>query len=608
MTKAIRKLPWPAAAAKPAGEAGKGARFRFGAPVPAAAGCVLGRSAVRALDAATIEAGTPALELMERAGAAIARALVRFAPPPALASRLETEMGDGIDGVRPPGAGQRPGLLVLAGSGNNGGDGFVVARLLAAAHWRCTVALCAGEPRQGGEAATNLDRWRRSGGRVIDLAAANAALDSAAPQFEIVLDALLGTGLDRAVDASLADLIHRLNCGSGPSRPLVVAVDIPSGLCADSGKPLGCAVRAAVTIALGAYKPGLFIGQGPDYAGRVEVADIGLLAPSRAGLQPVALALDAFTTAGALTAPPPMSHKGSRGHVLVVAASRGKSGAGVLCARAALRSGAGLVTLAVPRSQQPIVATSLAEVMTAALEEDESGSFSKFCAGEIEKLLEIANSVVFGPGAGTGEGAEAALRVILEKARGPVVLDADALNVAARLGAEFHRLLAVRASRSLAGVVLTPHPGEMAKLTASTTVEVQASRLEMATKLAKSCGCTVVLKGPGTIVTDGTSSAFNTSGNAGMATAGMGDVLAGVIGALAARCADTLDAAGLGVYAHGVAGDICARTIARTCTERAAAGGRRAGAPATGAAQAAGFLAGEVADALPTALVGGICA
>lgn len=569
-------LPWPATAA------GR------------AAASVLSRSDVRMLDSATIAAGTAALELMERAGAAIAQALVQ---------RRGLPRG-GCSGS------ERPRLLVLAGSGNNGGDGLVVARLLTRMHWLCTVALCAGEPRGDGEAAVNLQRWQSMGGRVIDLHAARAMLAAETPPFDVVLDALLGTGLERPVESSLADIIHHINCEPSGRRPFdVVAVDIPSGLDADSGRPLGVAVRADATVALGAYKPGLFVGCGPDYAGRLLGADIGLLAPSHAGLQALGLALDRRSTAGALAPPSPLAHKGSRGHVLVIAGSRGKSGAAVLCARAALRSGAGLVTLALPESQQAIAAASLAEVMTASLPEDKTGAFAEACSETMQALIESADSVVFGPGVGTGKGAAAVLRVVLAAARGPVVLDADALNLLAAAGAERRGMLADRVSRGLGQVVLTPHPGEMARLVAKTTAEVQAARLEMAVNLAKSEGCVVVIKGAGTIVTDGSRTAFNTSGNAGMACAGMGDVLAGVVAALAARCEHTLDAACLAVYAHGVAGDLCAYGS----SEEADSNGGTGRAPSAQwprlarSRVEAGFLAGEVADALPAAL-GRICA
>ncbi len=561
---------------------------------PPAAASVLGRDDVRALDAATIATGTPALELMERAGAAIARELA------------------GIGGLTAKMDSRRPRLLVLAGCGNNGGDGFVVARLLARTHWRCTVALCAGEPRAGGEAAVNLDLWRRSAGRVIDICAAREAIESAEPQFDLILDALLGTGLDRPVDAALADIIHRLNFRAlRPRPPTVVAVDIPSGLCADSGLALGCAVRASATVALGAYKTGLFVGEGPDYAGRLLVADIGLLPPFEAGVSTAGLALDALSTAGSLAAPSPMAHKGSRGHVLVVAGSRGKSGAAVLCARAALRGGAGLVTVAVPQSQQAVVAASIAEVMTAALPEDEAGAFSEACADRLDALIEVADSIVFGPGAGTGPGAAALLRAILTKARCPVVLDADGLNLGCLLGRDERRRLSVaRASQAMGPVVLTPHPGEMGRLVEASTAEVQASRLEYAAKFAKSEGCVVVLKGAGTIVTDGVRTAFNTSGNAGMAAAGMGDVLAGVVGALAARCPDIVDAACLAVYSHGVAGDFCAYGRAASTGAALRLGFEEdfdVARNVVGSRLLAGFLAGEVADAIPAALAG-LCA
>ena len=522
-----------------------------------ASAAVLGREAMRDLDARTIAAGTPSIELMERAGLATA-------------DFLSDPSATGI--VLPADERTPRRLLVLAGSGNNGGDGFVVARLLASRRWRCTVALIGREPRAGGDAATNLAEWRRIGGRVVDREEALALLAEGGAGFDLGLDAIFGTGLDREVRGPDAEFIHRLNQSGLP----VVSVDIPSGLCCDTGNPLGVAVRARATLTIGAAKPGLFLGEGPEHAGRVRIADIGLLPPEE--MDRFDFVLDGATTSGCLPRLSPMAHKGSRGHVVIVAGSRGKSGAAVLAARGALRAGAGLVTVAAVAEVQAAVAAALPEAMTQVLAATPEGELSAAGLEGLRLALAVADAVVIGPGLGTGEGADAALREAIV-CPAPLVIDADGLNVLAAWPEDSRRsLFQARAASGAAAPILTPHPGEMSRLVGLPTLEVQQSRAELASRLSKSLDSVVVLKGAGTVVSWAGRSAFNTSGNAGMATGGMGDVLAGLCGALVARLGDPFEAAALAVHVHGLAGDRLAESMGP------------------------GFLAGELADLLPAVL------
>lgn len=521
---------------------------------------VLSRQAVRDLDAATIAAGTPSRVLMERAGAALADFLCDGAAC-AVEAVATTE---------------RPRLLVLAGCGNNGGDGFVVARLLASRRWRTTVALVGGPPRAGSDAAYYLEEWKRIGGETVGIERALHLLSGGAADFDLALDSIFGTGLDRPATGAAANLIDCLNASGLPT----VATDIPSGLCADRGVPLGVAVRARSTLALGAAKPGLFLAEGPSYCGRTRIADIGLLAPAEAGAGIAGETLTPATMAGVVPRLDPRAHKGNRGHVLVVAGSRGKSGAAVLAARAALRAGAGLVTVACPASVQSVVAGALAETMTVGLEDEGTGEVAESGAARLPELVEAATAVVVGPGLGTGPGAEAAVRVCLERA-GRLVVDADALNVLAGLGGKARgHLVEARRRAGFAPAILTPHPGEMARLTGTSTTEVQATRDTVCRTLAGELGAVVVLKGAATVVSDGSRVAFNTTGGPALGSAGMGDVLAGACAALAARLEDPWRAACVAVFAHGQAGDELAAAIG----------------------DGPGIVASEVADRLPLVL------
>lgn len=523
-----------------------------------AAHCVLTGSDLRQLDRFTIQAGTPSLELMERAGEGIAELLESGTVAqgaPRLAVVLEEDRS----------------LLVLAGNGNNGGDGCVVARVLTSLGWQVCVALVLGRPKAGSDAALCLAAWEQDGGAVLENARADEVV--ANWQGRLILDCVLGTGLTRAVSSELAEAFASIN----NSGSIVVACDIPSGLSADSGEILGEALRAEATISLGAAKQGSFLGQGPDYGGAVFVVDIDLANPADAGLESQGALLTHEWATEAFPARRRGFHKGEGGHLLIVAGSEGKSGAAHLAARAALRGGVGLVTVACPAAVAAALAATLPEAMARVLASNDQGELAEDALEQSELRLGHYDAILCGPGLGTDEGASAALEQILEQARCPVVLDADALNLVAEARQELGAILAERRDAGRGEVVWTPHPGEMARLSATSSATIQADRKGVADRFVAEHGGVLVLKGAATLVTATGFRAWNTTGNPGMATAGMGDVLGGLIAALLARGLPTQKAAALAVWWHGRAGDLL-------YTE----------------SRAAGFLATELADALPS--------
>ena len=466
---------------------------------------VVTASEMRALDKATIEdIGIPAIALMETAGRAVAAA-----------ARAMT-------------AGS---VAVVCGPGNNGGDGFVTARVLRAGGCDATVYLAAPRAKVTGDAATHLHILERSGGvvRMIDTPAALAQLGDAIAGAALVVDALFGVGLARAIDGHFAEVVATIN--RGRTR---LALDIPSGLDTDTGRVLGVAVRADRTITMAAHKVALAGAPGFAYCGAVEVCDIGvppgLLATQdlRAGLVEER---DLALPHGGL-----LDHKGTRGHALIVAGMPGMRGAGRLAATAALRAGAGLVTLA---AEGELTADD--SIMTHTL-------------GELAPLLEGKAAVVIGPGLGRGERAAKWVGDVLATGV-PAVIDADALNLIAGVTGSL--------AKANGPIVITPHPGEAARLLRTDTKTIEADRLAAARALATQTRTVVVLKGARTIVCDGTLGddycSINPTGGPALATGGSGDVLAGVIGALLAQGLTAVDAARTGVYVHGRAGDELAR-------------------------------------------------
>ncbi|MEZ4472139.1 MAG: NAD(P)H-hydrate dehydratase [bacterium] len=431
-------------------------------------------------------------------------------------------------------------VAVCVGVGNNGGDGSVAARHLLGWGYAPILFLC-GEPgRVQGDARVMLDAARAAGVpvRVLDTVSAFAEAVSGR-HFDAVVDALLGTGARGEVGGVLAEAIAWINAQPG----FTVAVDIPSGLCGRTGAVLGQAVAADETITFVASKLGLWLGSGPALRGRLRVVDIGMPPLALAGL-PSREVLARPALAPAFASRRPDAHKGDLGHVLAVAGSPGRTGAARLVVEAAQRAGAGLVTVALPSAAHPLLAPALCEAMYL---DAFPGTDVEAAAAALLAEIATRDAVVLGPGMPTTPFAGEVLRALLPRLARPAVLDADALN---HLGPRPEQL------RGLPALVITPHPGEAARLLGSTAAQVQADRLGAATTLAERTGAVTVLKGAHTLVASpGGSLALCPAGNPGMATAGMGDVLAGVIGALLARGLDPEAAARAGVLWHARAGD-----------------------------------------------------
>ncbi len=483
---------------------------------------------MRRLDRLTIEKyGTPGYTLMQRAGRG-ATALLRQVFPRARRARV----------------------VICAGHGNNGGDGFVIGRELKAAGAAVEVHLLGAAAGVKGDAARALAAYRRARGKIVECTAAAdlKVLGERLTGAAVAVDAIFGTGLKGEVKGIPRQAIELLNDSQTP----VFAVDIPSGLDSDRGVPLGAAVRARATATFGFAKLGQVSYPGVDLVGRLGVIDIGIAPQAVEEVRPAARLLEAMDAAALVPRRQAAAHKGDAGHLLVIAGGRGKTGAAMLAARAATRAGAGLVTLAGPASQQPILAGGVLEAMTELLP-DEDGRLG-FDEGALAQLCEGRDAVVFGPGVGTGPGADKTLAWLLDRLEVPLVLDADGLNCAAR---DVSRL-----GRARGPVLVTPHPGEMARLLGSSTRQVQADRPGSARALAAAQRCTVVLKGARSLIAGADGSlAVNPTGNPGMASGGMGDVLSGILGALLGQGLSPFDAACLGVYAHGLAADLATESI-----------------------------------------------
>ncbi len=510
---------------------------------------VLTAEQMREVDRLTTERyGIPSLQLMENAGAGVADYLERNF------SDLPTRS-----------------IVVLCGKGNNGGDGMVVARRLREAGASPRVFLFGDPASIRGDAATNLQRWQQQGGsplRVVTSAEAWAAARVDLDLADLVVDALLGTGVKGRVEGLLASAIDYVNAWRekktgrvrGACRRFVMAVDMPSGLPSEAADYGGPVVRADATVTFTAPKVGQLLSPCADCVGHLTVHEIGTprelldddptlklhwLEPGEFRNLPMVRKAD--------------TNKGTFGHALIVAGSLGKSGAAVLGGRAALRVGAGLVTVATPADVLPIVAAGMPELMTARLLSTEEGTASmRNLDGEHFAQIAQGKSVLaIGPGLSTNDETQQFIRAVLETTSLPVVLDADGLNAFAGRAAE----LGTRKAELLA---ITPHPGEMARLLDSTVRDVQAKRLEVALDAAEQWRAHVILKGFHTILATPEGRAYvNTTGNPGMATGGTGDVLTGMLAGLTAEFGtkDWERVLGLGVYLHGLAGDVAAESV-----------------------------------------------
>ncbi|PLY01088.1 MAG: bifunctional ADP-dependent NAD(P)H-hydrate dehydratase/NAD(P)H-hydrate epimerase [Desulfuromonas sp.] len=435
-------------------------------------------------------------------------------------------------------------VTILAGKGNNGGDGYVIARHLLNRGWQVLTIVLAAAEKITGDARINLDILLKSEAEVLFVTDSDE-LERLLPQLDpiIVVDALFGTGLFSAVSGLYEKAIDWAN----EAAEAIIAVDIPSGIDATSGKVLGTAVAADLTVTFACAKVGQVIYPGAEYVGDLVVADIGI---------PVQLLqqqdvdhhfIDFAAARFLLPERPASGHKGTFGHLLLVAGSSGKSGAAALAAEAALRAGVGLATLACPAQLHPVFEEKLTEVMTVPLPEVD-GRVSMQALVDIQQLWQQKSVLAVGPGLGTGEEVAGLVRRLVRECPLPLVVDADGLNA---LAGHLEIL-----QERMAPTVLTPHPGEMARLTGLSVAEVESDRISIARQVACSRQVVVVLKGARTIVATPDGAVFiNGSGNPALASGGTGDVLTGVISGLLAQGMKAEAAALLGVYLHGRSAD-----------------------------------------------------
>lgn len=520
-------------------------------PHPSPAGTpVVSADEMAALDQKTIERlGIPGGLLMENAGRGIVEHILR----------LER---DGCFDLS-PGVAE---VVVVAGPGNNGGDGYVVARYLHARGVRVRVLLCAERERVRGDALLHLNAAEAFDVAVRVTAGAVGAGEVAAvlgalSGRDVIVDALFGIGLKEAVRGSFAQVIAAIN----DSPAVRIAVDVPSGLDADRGLPVGSPaaggpiiVRADHTVTMALPKLGLVGAPGFSFAGRLAVVDIGIPPALVEALAPRARLLDAHCLARLAATRSPLGHKGTHGHLLVIAGSRGKTGAALLAVRAALRVGVGLLTLAAPEEVVDSALHAAApEAMSLPYSLADSGLSSAVSAAARGK-----QALAIGPGIPPTEALRRTLHALLDEVGAAMVLDADALNLLTR-PEDLERLREACLGTARRAIVLTPHPGEAARLLHCTVPEVQADRIRSAERLCAATGAVVVLKGARTVVATGSSAAdvrlaLCPTGNAGMGVGGMGDVLTGIIGALLCAGLPAYEAACAGVYLHGLAGDLLA--------------------------------------------------
>lgn len=520
-------------------------------------------SEMREVDRLTTErCAVPSLRLMEVAGESVAAAILES---PTFLAKSKPAC-----------------VFILCGKGNNGGDGFVVARHLREEADVEVLLFCKAEELPG-DAATNFQRWTAAGGIVKQILSENHwhAVSPKIAAADVIVDALLGTGLRGAATGLIAQAIQNINrisrnaTAAGPG--FIVAVDMPSGLPSDGEAASGPVLRAHVTVTFTAPKVGQLISSDAANCGKLIVRGIGTppelieevgkgalrwAGPEEFRELPLIRAVD--------------SHKGTFGHVVVIGGSQGKSGAAILGGQAALRAGAGLVTVVAPETVLSTIAASQPELMTEALEATSEGTVASrnIKSGRFLKLLEGKDAIAIGPGLGTAPETQEFVREAYREAPMPIVLDADGLNA-------FVGRADSLAQRKSAHVVITPHPGEMGRLLGVPTAKIQQDRQAAATNAARRWNVFVVLKGFHSLVVSPSGQILvNTSGNAGLAKGGTGDVLTGVLAAMTTQFGtdDWLRVLALGVYLHGSAAELLAED-----------------------GELSGMLAGDVGRAIPFA-------
>jgi NAD(P)H-hydrate epimerase len=458
------------------------------------------------------ELGVPGGVLMERAGVEMARATIDYFGP--------------LEGRR---------VLVVAGGGNNGGDGFVIARELH--HAGAEVAVFPTKDEYEGDAKVNRDVLRNLDVRFV----LSDGFEDELREADIVVDALLGTGFQGEVREKEAGFIQKINASGATG----VAVDMPSGVDGSTGEVWGEAVQADLTVCAHAAKLGCLVSPGREHAGEVAVVEIGI--PPEADVESAATWTDANSLRGTVPRRAGAAHKYSAGALLVVAGSRMATGAAILVARGAQRAGCGIIFVATAEGIAPLVDTQLVEVLVSGVPEDDEGNMANGAVDPILEQAQGASAVVLGPGMGVGDGGREIVEGVLSETDVPVLLDADAISNLS--GPE------VLAGRETPPVI-TPHPGELGRLLDESPKEIQARRLHLARWTAEEGGCCVLLKGADTLVAQEDRVSVNSTGSAALATAGTGDVLSGITGALLARGVDPYDAARTGAWAHGRASEL----------------------------------------------------
>jgi len=495
--------------------------------------------------------GVASYSLMTRAGESVAEEIVaRWSSTAALAQTV----------------------LIIAGKGNNGGDGMVAARRLKQLGASVRSVLLGSVAALKGDAARACAEFLHAGGAVEEVNGEAGLRGVFASRPGIVIDAIFGTGLNAIVEGLPRLAVELVDGCETPA----VAVDIASGVNSDTGAIMGAAVRAALTVTFGFAKFGHVSYPGAAYCGDLKLVDIGFPPAAVNDVQPKGRYLDADDVRPLIQPRDADSHKGNFGHPLIIAGGLGKSGAAILASRAALRTGAGLVTAAIPRCVAPVVAAGQAELMTEPMP-DADGHFSARASIErLSQLIPRKTALVFGPGIEVNSDTRELLKFLIrEGASGecPLLIDADGLNALAEMGGEVAR-------KANGPVVMTPHPGEMARLLSQSTAAVNADRLSAARRLCELTGGYCLLKGNRTVIAAPDGVVYvNSSGNPGMATPGMGDALSGILGALLGQGMNPLDAMALGVFLHGAAADRVARRMG-----------------------AVGYLAGDIIAEIPATL------
>lgn len=487
---------------------------------------VIGADTMSQIDRRTIaEFGIAGLTLMENAGRACVNEI-----------------------IADYGTGGKMLAIVIAGRGNNGGDGYVIARLLLQKGWEVKVLVLAEQVQIGGDAAANMEKLPSA---LVDYCTGTGQLadrlEEELLRADVIVDAMLGTGLNSDVAGIYKEAVELINASGRP----VLAVDIPSGIHGTSGQVMGVAVRASVTVTFAAAKLGHVLYPGAEYAGRLVVADIGIpreLLENAEGCE----FLTAESMRPVLRRRDRQAHKGHFGHALIIAGSTGKSGAAALSANSAVRAGSGLVTLAVPGSLNPVLEIKTTEAMTVPLPDSGSGCLEDYALPAVKELLQDKDALAVGPGLGRKAGTTALVLSLVEAVELPMVIDADGLNALAEE-------ISVIGRKKTSAMVLTPHPGEMARLLGGNVPEVEAARITQAREFAREHGVFLVLKGARTVIASPEGRvAINGSGNPGMASGGMGDVLTGIICSLLGQGYAAWDACCLGVFMHGCAADLVA--------------------------------------------------